>query len=271
MRSVLIEPETLCHKLDSISSMVNVLGGFGSGSELAARIAVDMASAARCEIRLGRHVATVHTDDDHVRVVLDSGEAYRAPHTVVATGVRPQTTTEADWITQDRPVSLTALWQADASRLDGLDLVVLGVDRPLGTVLRTHADLHTRLLVLYPAAEGYKAHEVRADKRVTLLPVARLDIRHGPDGVRRLRAVADDGEEHGVVDPHLYLNLGSCPVAPVGDLATDHSGYCPPESQHPRVLVAGDLRGARYQRIMTAFGSGAQAALRAYYEVNEVA
>lgn len=33
---------------------------------------------------------------------------------------------------------------------------------------------------------------------------------------------------------------------------------------HPRIIVAGDLRSARYQRIMTDMVSGGEAALHAY-------
>jgi alkyl hydroperoxide reductase subunit AhpF len=36
------------------------------------------------------------------------------------------------------------------------------------------------------------------------------------------------------------------------------------------VLTAGDLRSARFQRIMTATGSGAEAALRAYYALQSL-
>lgn len=55
-----------------------------------------------------------------------------------------------------------------------------------------------------------------------------------------------------------------------GDLVRDTDGYCPPAGQHPRITVAGDLRSARFQRIMTAMGSGSEAALRAYYAAREL-
>jgi hypothetical protein len=62
--------------------------------------------------------------------------------------------------------------------------------------------------------------------------------------------------------------IGSAPVAPTGAVR-DNAGYCPPELQHPRLITAGDLRSASYQRIMTATGSGAEAALRAYYATRD--
>ena len=269
MRSVLIEPGELAHKLHNISSTVNVLGGFATGRDLAVRISDDVNKADACEVLRGERVTAVRTTGETVSVELTSGAVYRAPYAVVATGVRPQATTETDWITQDGEVGLKALWEADASELDGAELLVLGIDRPLGTMLRTHADLDMRLLVLYSTAEQYKADEIRTDKRVVLLPTSQLELFHDRDGVLHLRAVADTGEDRTFVGHHTYLNLGSRPVVLEG-VRTNGSGYCPPELQHERILIAGDLRAARYQRIMTAFGSGAEAALKAYYALNDV-
>ncbi|NJC71653.1 FAD-dependent oxidoreductase [Planosporangium thailandense] len=265
MRCVLLEPAALCGKLRYIRSMTNVVGGFGSGADLAARITADVSRATHCDVRLGRAATAVRAAGDHVVVAVDDGGSYRAPYAVVATGVRPQTTAEADWIVQDSDVRAEALWEAAPADLAGAQLLVLGVDRPLGTLLRSHPDTDLRLVALYPPADQYKADEVRADPRVGLLPTAHLELRHGTDGMLRLRAIDDAGEERLFAVDHLYLNLGSRPVVPGGDLRTDASGYCPPALQPPRILVAGDLRGARYQRIMTAFGSGAEAALTAYY------
>jgi thioredoxin reductase (NADPH)/alkyl hydroperoxide reductase subunit F len=269
VRSVLIEPAGLCHKLHRIASTVNVLG-YGSGHEIALRAAEDVANAAGCEVLLGRSAARLHADREQVLVTLDSGDKLRAAYGVVATGVRPQLTAEVDWIVQDRPAEFTPLWEADVGALAGVEALVLGIDRPLGTVLRSHADLDARFLVLYPTAEAYKADEVRADERVVLLPTSRLELIHDRDGFLHLHVVSDDGERT-FAGHHVYLNLGTRPVIPDGDVVADGSGYCPPGLQHSRVLVAGDLRAARYQRIMTAFGSGAQAALQAYYALNQVA
>lgn len=61
-----------------------------------------------------------------------------------------------------------------------------------------------------------------------------------------------------------YLSSGSAPTDPAGDLVRDADGCCPSVDQHPRIIVAGDLRSARYQRIMTDMVSGGEAALHAY-------
>ncbi|MFI0915333.1 hypothetical protein [Streptomyces abikoensis] len=62
----------------------------------------------------------------------------------------------------------------------------------------------------------------------------------------------------------VLCNLGSKPAVVPG-LVVGTEGYCPPDQQHPRVLVAGDLKGARMQRIAVAMGDGARAALEPYY------
>lgn len=74
-----------------------------------------------------------------------------------------------------------------------------------------------------------------------------------------------DGVHRTVTADAVFLSLGSAPAVPPGDLIRGPDGYCPPTDQYPRVIVAGDLRSARFQRIMTALGSGSEAALRAYY------
>lgn len=59
-------------------------------------------------------------------------------------------------------------------------------------------------------------------------------------------------------------NLGNKPAVLTG-LVEDGEGYCPPDLQHPRIRIAGDLRSSRYQRISTGQGSGAEAVLACYY------
>jgi len=116
-------------------------------------------------------------------------------------------------------------------------VLVLGIDRPLGTLLRTNADPDIRLIVLYSTEEQYKANEIHGDERVVLLPTAHLDLTHDRDGSFYLRAVAEYGKERSFIGNHLYLNLGSRPVLPAGDVRADRSGYCPPDRQHPRILA----------------------------------
>ncbi|MFF3091992.1 hypothetical protein [Streptomyces cyaneofuscatus] len=65
-----------------------------------------------------------------------------------------------------------------------------------------------------------------------------------------------------------HFSVGSAP--PACDLALNTDGHCPPAGRHPRIIVAGDLSSVRFQRIMTAMGSGSEAALRAYYAAREL-
>ncbi len=83
-------------------------------------------------------------------------------------------------------------------------------------------------------------------------------------------AVGQDGTRRTVTADSAYRSVGNAPTAPLGDLTRGPDGYCPPTDQHHRVIVAGDLRSARFQRIMTALGSGSEAALHAYYAARDV-
>ncbi|MCG7527760.1 FAD-dependent oxidoreductase [Streptomyces sp. OfavH-34-F] len=265
MRSVLVEPDRLCRNLYRIPALNNVLGGYTSGPELADAIVTELKSTELCRLELGRYVTGLRADDDRVAVTLDTGASLTAPYAVVATGVGPLQPGNVPWITAPDGLMLPALWQADAEDARGRTLLVLGGDRPIGTFLRAHPATETRLLVAYPAADAYKIDEIREDPRVTLLPVDHLTL-HGGEGAQpAAEAVGRDGAHRTVTADAVFLSLGSVPAVPPGDLIRGADGYCSPADQHPRVIVAGDLRSARFQRIMTALGSGSEAALRAYY------
>ncbi|MGI5171525.1 FAD-dependent oxidoreductase [Spirillospora sp. CA-253888] len=260
LRSLLVEARTLCHRLRSIPAVDNVLG-FSSGPAYADAIAADLVGTPLCTIRTGTRIERLTAADGTVTAALSDGSGPTAPYAVVATGVRPLAPPETSWITSPPGLPATPLWDASPDRLRTGPVLVLGADRPLGTLLRSHPDLDLRLTVLHPAADDYKADEVRHDPRVTLVRVDELFLRHG-DGL--VRATTSDSTWTAQT---LYLNLGNTAAPPAGALNRDATGYCPPGGQHPRVLVAGDLRSPRGQRIMTATGSGADAALTAYYRL----
>ncbi|WP_331762608.1 FAD-dependent oxidoreductase (plasmid) [Streptomyces sp. NBC_01420] len=259
MRSVLVEPDRLCRNLYRIPALNNVLGGHTGGPALADAVAAEIRGTESCRVELGRYVSELRAYEDRVTATLDSGARLTAPYAVVATGVGPLQPCDVGWITAPDGLTLPPLWQAEAA--EGRRLLVLGGDRPIGTFLRARPDTGIRLLVAYPAADAYKTEEIREDPRVTLVPVEHLTL--ADDGTAE--ATGPDGVRHRLAADAVYLSLGSAPAAPAGDLVRGADGYCAPAGQHPRVLVAGDLRSARYQRIMTALGSGSEAALRAYY------
>ncbi|MFG2565225.1 FAD-dependent oxidoreductase [Streptomyces sp. NPDC048567] len=269
MRSILVEPDRLCRNLYRIPALNNVLGGYTSGPELADAIVAELNGTELCRLELGRYVTELRAADDQVTATLDTGASLTAPYAIVATGVGPLQPSDATWISAPAGLTLPALWQADADDAQGRTLLVLGGDRPIGTFLRAHPTTDTRLLVAYPATDAYKIDEIRNDPRVTLLPVDHLTL-HGGEGAQlSAEAVGQDGIHRTITADAAFLSLGSAPTAPPGDLTRGTDGYCPRTDQHPRLLVAGDLRSARFQRIMTALGSGSEAALHAYYATRE--
>lgn len=270
MRSILIEPDALCRNLYRVPALNNVLGGHTSGPELADSITTELKSTELCRLELGRYVTELRTDETQVTVTVDTGTRLNAPYVIVATGVGPLQPRDVAWITASDGLTLPPLWQADADDAEGRTLLVLGGDRPIGTFLRAHPTTETRLLVAYPAADEYKIEEIRKDPRVTLLPVEHLTLGSAEGTTLSAEAVGRDGERQTITADAAYLSIGNAPTAPSGDLTRGADGYCPPTDQHPRVIVAGDLRSARFQRIMTALGSGSEAALHAYYAVRDL-
>ncbi|WP_260637109.1 FAD-dependent oxidoreductase [Streptomyces angustmyceticus] len=270
LRSILIEPDALCRNLYRIPALNNVLGGHTSGVELASSITAELRRTELCRLELGRHVIELRAGEDHVTATLDIGDHLTAPYAVVATGVGPLQPCDVTWTTAPDNLTLPPLWQAEPDDCAGRTLLVLGGDRPIGTFLRAHPTLDTRLLVAYPEADAYKVEEIHDDPRVTLLPVQHLTLAPRNGTAITAEAEGRDGERQVQMADATYLSIGNAPAAPPGDLIRSVDGYCSPADQHPRLIVAGDLRSPRFQRIMTALGSGSEAALYAYYAAMEL-
>ncbi|MCQ8833970.1 FAD-dependent oxidoreductase [Streptomyces malaysiensis] len=295
MRSVLIESgDALCGALRRIPAVRNVLG-VTNGPDLAAAIEADLGRCDPCRVELGRRATRIDAYDDHVEVTVQpvgplgavgsvgavgcmgpvgsmgpegsaqaSGTRLTAPYVVVATGVGPLDPESVEWLGGAAGRALPPLWEADPAAIDDRTVLVLGADRPLGTVALAHPELRTRFVVAYPPEDAYKTEEIRQDPRTELVAVRLLEL--GPVSApvtAEVRTV--EGERRTLTADLAFLNLGSAPAPPAGAVARDRSGYCPPGSQHPRVFTAGDLRSVRFQRIATAMGSGGEAALGAYY------
>lgn len=271
MRSVLIEADALCSKLQHIAAVNNVVGGYASGPELAAAIAKDITRADLCDVELGVRATEIRASDDRVTVTLGTGRQLTAPYAVVATGVGPLSAADAPWLAIADDVLLPTLWGARVAETERGCYLVLGADRPLGTFLRAHPALGATVLVAYPPQDDYKVDEVRDDPRVTLQPVASLSLRADGHAASTADWTDRQGRPGTRTADAVYLNLGSAPTPPTGALLQDTTGYCPPDRQHPRILTAGDLRSSRFQRIMAATGSGSEAALRAYYALQSLA
>ncbi|UGY92954.1 FAD-dependent oxidoreductase [Streptomyces gobiensis] len=267
MRSTLLEADTLlCRKLLHIPALSNVLGGFTSGPALAEAIAGDVTRSDRCHIMTGHPVSRIDAGDEDVTVTLAPDQRLTAPHVVVATGVTPAQPAHADWITAPEGLAITPLWEASPEALTGRTALILGADRPLDTLLRSAPDLDTHLLVVHPPEDTYKTAEARGDSRVELIQARHVTVYTPPESPQLTAEITSTtGETLSRPADHIHLNLGTRPHHPTGPFSPDELGYCPPARQHPRIHIAGDLRSARCQRIMTAMGSGSEAALHAYY------
>ncbi|WP_367136843.1 MULTISPECIES: hypothetical protein [Streptomyces] len=122
--------------------------------------------------------------------------------------------------------------------LEGRRVVVLGADRPLGTWLRAHPRAAVHLDVLFPETDRYKTDEVADDPRIRLDLVDCATAAPVPKGFR-ITASPPGGGAHVFVVDTVLSNIGSKPAAMQG-LVAGADGCCPPDGQHPRILVAGD-------------------------------
>ncbi|MFI1104334.1 FAD-dependent oxidoreductase [Streptomyces melanogenes] len=266
MRVTLVEAVAVGSKVASIGALENVPGAWTTGPQLAAAFAADIAShqdSGRLTVVQGR-ATTVTGHRDRAEVSLADGSLLTAATVVVATGVTAPALRDVAWIEATGAAQVPPLWRATPEELEAREVVVLGADRPLGTWLRAHPRTDTRLRVLHPAHDSYKTAEVADDSRVRCELVDRVETAARPGGGYDVIAYHPDGTSRAVRADVLLGNLGSRPSALTG-LVVGPDGYCPPEAQHTRVLVAGDLKGARMQRIAVALGDGGRAALIPYY------
>ncbi|MFD5881050.1 oxidoreductase [Streptomyces yangpuensis] len=271
MKALVVEADQVGSKLRAIGSLENVPGGWSAGPALAEAMASDLArhqELGRVTVLRGC-AARVVGRDDRAEVVLDDGRVLAAGAVVVATGVTTLSPADVPWISAPAAAWLPPLWRAAAGELEGRRVVVLGADRPLGTWLRAHPTARVQFDVLFPAGDRYKTDEVGEERRLRLDEVTSVGVAPAPNGFRITAAHAGGGTHSFVVDAVL-TNMGSKPAALDG-LVVGGDGYCPPDDQHPRVLVAGDLKGSRMQRIAVAMGDGSRAALEPYYQARTVA
>ncbi|MFG2844191.1 FAD-dependent oxidoreductase [Kitasatospora sp. NPDC048296] len=258
MTSLLIDPAPIPGgSLWQIGHLAN-WPGFSDGPSYARVLGAHLAGLDGHCSYVQAQVTTIEATEDLVRATLADGSSVAGEALIVATGVHTAKSTEVSWITCTEafpPIT-------GASPVDlGACTVVLGGDRPLGTWLRTHPNADRKLTVCYPERDGYKVEEVRSDERVQLLPVRAVSVTGtGPYTVDILRA---DGGQDTVEADSVLTNIGTVPTALPG-LAVGEDGFCPPAAQHPRVVTAGDLTARDGQRVSTAAGDGADAALTLY-------
>ncbi|MBT2369976.1 FAD-dependent oxidoreductase [Streptomyces sp. ISL-10] len=266
LRTIVVEPGRVGGKLHTIGALENVSGSWSNGPQLAEALTADLerlTEAGRCAV-IRAYAVSVCGLDDHAELTLEGGGLVSAQAVVVATGVAALTPPDVDWVSTPAQFSAPSLWRAAPQDLAGKTYVI-GGDRPLGTWLRAHPEASTTLHVLCPPTDDYKVEEVARDDRIRIVPVAHVAIARPTYGDGWLVEVEQrSGDRTTYMATTLLSNLGNKPAALEG-LARGEDGYCPPEHQHPRIHIAGDLRSARYQRIATSQGSGAEAVLAHYY------
>jgi hypothetical protein len=267
MSTIVLESAKVGGKLHHIGALVNMPGDWQTGPDLAHALAADISrltTSGRCQLLTGQAVRVIG-HHDRAEVALADGHIVTATAVIAATGVDALEPHHTDWITAPDGFWAPPLWRARPEDLHG-PIHVLGGDRPLGTWLRAHPNVRRTLTVLCPPHDAYKTAEVADDERVHLVPVTSVDIAPAATGNGwEIRASHREADAISFLAGTVLNNLGSRPAALDG-LAQAEDGYCPPSQQHPRVLTAGDLRSARFQRIVTAQGSGAAAALARYYD-----
>ncbi|MGW4506861.1 FAD-dependent oxidoreductase [Streptomyces sp. NPDC004436] len=266
MKVLVVEADGIGGKLQTIGALENVAGNWATGHQLAEALAADLSRlerAGQCSLIRSRAVG-VRGQSDRAEVLLADSQVLTAQAVVVGTGVTAMTPADTDWISAAPVLSMPPLWRARPEQV-GPRTYVFGGDRPLGTWLRAHPQSSATLHVLAPPADDYKLAEVSGDDRVRVVPVSHVTVSQARPGADFIVEVENrHGERSSYTATTVLSNLGNRPTALEG-LAVDKGGYCPPEMQHPRIFIAGDLRSGRFQRITTAQGSGAEAALAYYY------
>ncbi|MFF1358785.1 FAD-dependent oxidoreductase [Streptomyces sp. NPDC058297] len=262
----LIEQDQVGGKLHHIGALDNVPGNWTTGPDLAAALAADLERIAPTNLvrRITGTAIGVTADDEQAHVLLADQSRFHASAVIAATGVTTLSPADADWITAPDGLWPAPLWRTAPAEMNGA-IWVLGADRPLGTWLRAHPRVERTLNVLCPPEDDYKAAEVAGDPRVNLVRCTTAGIYPARNGARKIMVRDRSGAPRQYIAGTLLGNLGNRPAALPG-LGQGPDGYCPAEFQHPRMLTAGDLRSARFQRIVTAQGSGAEAALARYYD-----
>ncbi|MFE4258207.1 NAD(P)/FAD-dependent oxidoreductase [Streptomyces sp. NPDC056883] len=268
MTVLVVEADSIGGKLQTIGALENVSGNWTTGPQLADALAADLSrleQAGRCSLVRSRAVG-VKGHSDRAEVILADTQVLSARAVVVGTGVTAMAPSDTDWISAAPSLATPPLWRAKPEQI-GPRTYVLGGDRPLGTWLRAHPQSSATLHVLAPPTDDYKLAEVSGDDRVRIVPVSHVSLSQPDHGDGFTVEVKDrQGIHRTYTAASVLANLGSRPAALKG-LKVDENGYCPPEMQHPRIFVVGDLRSGRYQRITTAQGSGAEAVLSYYYSV----
>jgi thioredoxin reductase (NADPH)/alkyl hydroperoxide reductase subunit F len=267
IETVLIEQFSIGFNVSTIPNLSNILN-YEHGPQLATSLRESIERLSNCHVVEGTRVSHVQPNDDEVMVTVDNEECFTGNHVIVATGLMQRQPEIVPWIvlTDITPSYVKRFSELSDKDLAAKRIIVLGADRQLGTFLRSSESLRScELIVLHSPEEAYKLSEATAQVGV---------INYGVTGVQiqqKRQEVLIQWKEAGTntfftANAELVVNnLGGC-ASMLRGVAIDRDGYAPNSLQHPRILTAGDIRSPQFQRIATAIGSGAEAALKLYYK-----
>lgn len=270
MSSALVEPEQIGGRLWWIPNILNLAGHSATGPSLARKMYAQIIGCGANVV----HDRATRVEREHeygLRVLLASGRTISAAHVVWAAGLQPFSIYDdaahgsTGRIAPGVPeIQLAGPSMQRARRI--CEPVVIGGDRPLGTLIRQHPELAERVFVYVPPRDSYKLAEI-----ATYVPPGRirqfdrLDIAASDD--RRFVLTAGSGNAEYRHDVSVVVtNLGSRPVLePARDLITPSgSDYAQPSDA--RISLAGDVAHESHQRVAVALGDGARCALDHFYE-----
>lgn len=260
---VLVDPIGIGGRLQWIPRLINYPGA-SSGPALA-NLLDDQVRATGERHLIQARVAAVEPSSDFINVTLGNDRRIRCRHLVWATGITSRSRRSLEGVSdlQANETEVFLIGPNFDTIAAARSVLVLGCDRPLGTLLRDRPQLAKALTVVCFPGEDYKAQELQGlTNDVTMLPATHVQIR--PDG-SALVLLQPEGTVQ--VTPALIVtNLGSVPnLEPLlGLIEVGTSGYIT-EVLDPRVSCVGDVAHASHQRISVAIGDGARAVLDDYY------
>lgn len=271
--ALLIECSELGGRLSWIGNLTNV-PGFVSGEDMRITLRDQVMRLHRSLLR-DRVNSVQRRPDNTFLLRCTSGLLVHCKRVVWAAGLRLRTIYEHPLLTLDDSAAEqeTFLIAPEFDKISQHERVlVVGADRPLGTLLRTVPGLSANVSVLSLPGEDYKLAEVlKAYPELDVTRCRRARIDHSPGDVLVAQTLTATGTVHRTATL-VVTNLGSLPnLEPLGELVDmNTAGY--PKLPHPLgVSYVGDVAHESHQRISVALGEGAGAALDHYYQTAGIA
>ncbi len=258
---LLVDPVGIGGRLSWIPQLINYPGAT-SGPALAETLTSQVRSTVRGSVGLGT-VASVEATNDAVTVTMSNGDRTRCRGMIWAAGVRQRSRREFEAIIDesalDREIYLIGpnfdLIEASSAT------VVLGSDRPIGSLLRDRPHI-TESLTVVTFGDNYRTGESYSlIPSLKTIEVSAVEI----SGSTVICRCLHDGATIALTPGIIVTNLGSIPNSEIlgGFALRDADGYVI-ATTGPRIVCVGDVAHASHQRISIAIGDGARAALDYY-------